>query len=99
MIPWPSRALEAVDSKAVRISDEQAEVKWPLLGEVDLRGEKPGYEIEPSESDELHFDFVISSEVNTVVVYSYLKNVTKQGREIGWNTTSVYDINNGKEMK
>lgn len=47
------------------------------------------------ETDELHFDFVVDSDVQVVVIYSYLKNVKKRRREIGWNVTLVYDLRSG----
>jgi len=93
MIPWPKEALELI-AKKERIEEQNAEVQWPLLGEIDLKGEKQGYEIEPGESEEFHFDFIIDSEIKSVLIYSYLRNRKKRGREIGWNKTSVYDINN-----
>jgi len=96
MIPWTSEALESVEVGPDVTRNKECEVEWPLLAEVDLHGEKQGEEIEPGESDEFHVDFVIPAEVNTVVVYSYLKNVRKRKKEIGWNTTSVYDIKNGE---
>ncbi len=96
MIPWPTEAMKPVDVQPDNTRNDHAEVEWPLLGEVDISGEEPGHEIEPGESEELHFDFVVPSETNTVVVYSYLKNVTKRKREIGWNTTSTCQIKIGE---
>jgi len=78
-------------------SDEQCEpeAEWPLLSERKLKFEKSEREIEPGEIDELHFDFIIDSDVQVIVIYSYLKNVKKRRREIGWNVTSIYDLRSG----
>ncbi len=97
MIPWPTEAMKPVDVGPDNTRNDHSEVEWPLLGEVDISGERLGHEIEPGESDELHFDFVVPSKISTVVVYSYLKNVTKRKREIGWNSTSIRQIENGED--
>lgn len=73
----------------------EPEAEWPLLSEKKLKFQKGEREIEPGETDELHFDFVIDPDVQLVVVYSYLKNVKKRRREIGWNVTSIYDLRSG----
>lgn len=88
MIPCSEDVLKIVDGD--RTKEDEAEAPWPLLSEVELSGEKD--EIEPGESEEFHFDFVIDPEIETVIVYSYVKNQIKRDREIGWNKTSVYDI-------
>jgi len=88
MIPWPTEALGKIDHEVRK----DTEVEWPLLGEVDLSGKEQEYEIEPGESDEFHFDFIIDSKIKSVVVYSYIRNHKKRDREIGWNKTTVYDI-------
>jgi hypothetical protein len=92
MVPWPSdSALDAIDSSKETDKNRKAEAEWPVLADRNLSGVK-GHEIEPGEFDEFHYDFVIDSNIKTVIVYSYVKNQTKLGREIGWNKTSVYDV-------
>jgi len=55
-----------------------------------------GFEIEPGESEEFHFDFTIHQSVSRVLVYSYLENATKRRRrkkqKIGWQLSTVYEI-------
>ncbi len=92
MIPWPKERLEKIDTSDTRTNQESAEVEWPLLGEVDLSGKGHQHEIEPGERDEFHADFLIDSEIKSVIIYSYLKNLKKYRREIGWNKTTVYNI-------
>jgi hypothetical protein len=92
ILPLRESALKVIDTQKKRIKRKEAKGRWLILGEVDLSGEDARYEIEPGESDEFSFDFVISSEVKTIVVYSHFKNIVKRRREIGWNKTSVYDI-------
>lgn len=50
-------------------------------------------EIEPGENDEFPRDFVVSSSLEAVYVYVYLKNVSrKSGKELGWTVSSYYDL-------
>lgn len=92
MFPWPMADLELVCLKKERTEEQESEIQWPLLGEVDLSGKEQRCEIEPGEKEEFDFDFAVDSEIKSVVIYSYFKNRKKRGREIGWNKTTIYDI-------
>jgi len=92
MVPWPMEALELVCLKKERTEEQETEVQWPLLGEVDRSDKEQRCEIEPGEKEEYDFDFVIDSEIKSVVIYSYFKNRKKGHKEIGWNKTTIYDI-------
>ena len=54
-------------------------------------------EIEPGESDTSAFDFVIDSDIETVLVYAYVCNSTKSSREIGWECSRFYDLTNAEK--
>jgi len=92
MMPWPPELLESIKRDKEFVKEGQTEVEWPLLDQRDLAFAKGKREIEPGETDELPFDFIIDSKVQIVVLYSYLKNKRKRKPEIGWNTTSIYDL-------
>lgn len=74
---------------------------WPIIAERTCH--LKDHEIEPGEPDEFHFDFELEAGVKTVLAYTYLKNVAKKKRgwfgrfgkfrEIGWNITTLYDLN------
>lgn len=71
------------------VAEGGREADWPCVASYEGAG--PG-QIEPSEGDEFGFDFVIPTRVTTAFVYSYIKNVTQEGRELGWGVTSLYDL-------
>lgn len=50
------------------------------------------FEIEPGESHQLPYHFLIASDIQTIFVYTYFRNVEKPGRELGWEITTIYDI-------
>ena len=92
MIPCSDDLCEVLKERDDSNEQCEPEAEWPLLSERKLKFEKGEREVEPGETDELHFDFVIDSDVQVIVVYSYLKNAEKRRREIGWNATSIYDL-------
>ena len=69
------------------------EISWPLLDEFVFDWSEFKREIEPNESDEYHYDFVVDSDVNTVQIYSHLSNEKKLRRDIGWNCTTIHNLN------
>jgi hypothetical protein len=65
-------------------------VEWP---EIESRGlEANVVEVEPGESDEVDFDFVLDAEIDMVEVYSYFRNPSKADRDIGWTLTTLYEL-------
>ena len=75
------------------IPPEQRDAAWPCV--ASYQGPVSG-QIEPGEGDEFGFDFVISADVKTVFIYSYIKNMTQAGRELGWAVTSLYDLDEAR---
>lgn len=74
------------------IEKGRTHVDWPLLDSRGREWETGKFEIEPGETDEEHFDFILDNAIQTVEVYSYFKNEKKRDREIGWNLTTIHDI-------
>lgn len=70
-----------------------SEIEWPgMCKELDLTNEDKI--IEPGESEQFHFDFILGnqfSSANSLIMYSYLRNSSIKGREIGWNLTTFHD--------
>jgi len=69
------------------------EYPWPPLGDRALEYAADRYlEVEPGESEAIDFDVFVKSGIRVVQVYTYLKNVSKREREIGWNCTSIHRL-------
>jgi hypothetical protein len=47
--------------------------------------------VEPGESDQLHYEFILSDDTWPLLIYSYFENPTIADRNIGWLTRSLYD--------
>lgn len=74
-------------------SDGQFEYDWPEIGRVPLAYSPDRcLEVEPGESEVINFDLFIDGNLRAVQVYTYLKNVTKRRKEIGWNWTTIHQL-------
>ncbi len=51
-------------------------------------------EIEPGESDEAQFDFLLDEKVEMIVLYSHFTNKKKHAGEksFGWHKTTLFDL-------
>ncbi len=75
--------------------EKSAEIAWDVIVEHIQYYNIPDYpvfEVEPNESDELIFDFVIDKNIETVLIYSHIYNITKK-KPIGWVKNTVHNIN------
>ena len=87
--------VSAIRAQEDPVIPGEREIGYPPLKEKEFeKGDSPT-EIESGEKDELTFDFVISADLELVKVYTYVRN-TSMKKEIGWNTTSIYDTTQGK---
>lgn len=73
---------------------EKDEIPWPMLDGKIQNYESKLYEIEPGESDESPFDFIIDKNLEVIEVYSYFQNIKKEERDLGWGCTSIYKLEN-----
>lgn len=90
--PLSAKLAESIQQGLEPVKVGHTEIDWPLIDSRELKMEKNKFEIEPGEHQEIQFDFILDSEVQTVLVYSYLENQVKREREIGWDSTILYDL-------
>ena len=89
--PWPDDIL----SEEKMLDVDRGDYRWPGVPGVSNRMIRPQkVEIEPEETQELHFDYLMTREVRTIIAYSYVNNPTKK-IGIGWNTSTVHDMVDG----
>lgn len=99
ILPLPTSLEEDIDKGTVPIVDERAEIDWPEIDAKGLKWDKNMCEIEPGEKDEYVFDFIIDSSIKTISIYSYVENVKKKERDIGWPVTTIYELHNTEGSK
>jgi hypothetical protein len=71
------------------IPQGKEELEWPVIVS---RKWSPACEIEPGESDTLHTDFVLESEVQLIQVYTFVGNPTKKQKDFGWSHTTFVSL-------
>jgi hypothetical protein len=67
------------------------EYEWPY---IDVRSLTFGLEVEPSDSEQIHYDFIIDNTIESILVYSYY---SRHGR--GWDASTIYDISGSSLME
>lgn len=97
--PIPAQIVRDIAQRVDPVPDGCFEADWPEVGRRDCDWTEEPHEIEPSEFDEFHFDFVIAGEVLRVQIYSHFRNVLKGTRRIGWNHTSVVELEMSRVAK
>ncbi|MCD4674576.1 MAG: hypothetical protein K8S18_01080 [Desulfobacula sp.] len=94
MTPLHTNVIDSIKIGINPVLQGKTEIDWPLLEEQKFEWKKGKFEIEPGENDQIHYDFILDSYVETVKIYSFYKNVMKHGRELGWSVTTIYDLQN-----
>jgi hypothetical protein len=77
------------DINSIQRLKKSHEIAWTSLGHKEIQ---TAYKIEPSEDEEIYFDFVVESNIKTIIVYSYTRNRKIRDRDIGWNKTTIHDV-------
>jgi hypothetical protein len=86
------------DNSLPRTQNSELEFPFPLIERKEIQAD---VRIEPNESDEIYFDFVIKSDVKAVKIYSHFTNkkMYNKSTPIGWRLTTFYDLNNSIKAK
>lgn len=79
-------------------SDAEPEIQWPMIAQRNLGFADGTREVEPKESDEMHFDYILGPDAEVVLVYSYIRNAHKRRsfytktKELGWMKTETVNL-------
>ncbi len=95
LTPLPDSVRNQMLAGKDPVESSRTDIEWTLIAERKL-DPTAGYEIEPGEAEEFHFDFMIDQNVSRVLIYSYLENKKKRRwpttKTIGWNISTIYDM-------
>ena len=77
----------------VFIDEKSKHLQWPTLWEVDHNWDANGLIVEPGESHHETYEFIVSKDVTSIMVYAYFYNsrFPKSPAE-GWGAATVHDI-------
>ena len=92
--PLPDHEVEELYAQ-VFIDKKHEDMRWPTLEEVQRSWDKGELMVEPGESHPETYEFIVSRDVEAVLIYTYFYNlkyvIGKRSAE-GWHATTVHDI-------
>lgn len=88
LAPVPEHIAAIAEKCGDSLPGNDCELPWPVLGKRQWNVEAGLGQIEPGESEVLQSDFVIEPGVEQVLLYTYVRNHTRED-EIGWSDTRV----------
>ncbi len=72
------------------------EIDWPIEAHIERSCERGSCEIEPGETEEFCYDFILDPNIEIVQVYSHYVNHSVKGKkELGWSLTTIFDMKGG----
>ena len=92
--PVPDEEIEHLYSQLFE-DREQNNLQWPTLDEFERDWDRGELIVEPGESHPETFEFIVSTEVDSVTIYTYFHNSRFSQRAQaaeGWGATTVFDI-------
>ena len=79
------------------VRNEKRSLQWPTLYDVDSVWDKGELTVEPGESHHETIEFIISTDVESVIIYTYFSNSRfrqSSPSPKGWAASTIYDISN-----
>ena len=92
--PLPDHEIERLYTE-VFVDYAARHLQWPTLEDATRVWGKNDASVEPGESHQETFEFIIDSVVRSVLVYTYIYNAKANqdpSAPMGWTTTTVHDI-------
>ena len=96
LMPVTDAEVEQIYSEALESKGSQQFV-WPTLEEAHRNWNENELIIEPGEAYSELLEFIVASEVESVMVYTYFYDPTPSSVPNGWHRATVYDIVNNIE--
>ena len=92
--PLPDTYIESLYEDAYK--DEKTDtIEWPAMEQINREWQEGKLLIEPSETHSEVYEFIVSTDCETILVSTYFHNpafASAPHSAQGWGTTSVYDI-------
>ena len=92
--PMPDEEIESVYAD-VFMDKEFVNLQWPILESVPVEWEEGEMVIEPEESHQETYEFIVLAHMETALIYTYFQNPARprpSNSAEGWEATTVYDI-------
>ena len=89
--PISDEAVEALYAD-VYVNRVNRDFQWQTIDEAPREWSRNDLIVEPGESHQETCEFIVTSEMRTVLVDTYMYNSRSPAVPVGWGTTSAYDI-------
>ncbi len=96
ILPISDEDIESLYYQAF-VHGEEDSIQWPTLEVVPRAWDKGVLLVEPGEAHQVPFEFIVSVDVRSVIVYTYFDNqrfLRSSSRPSGWDATTFYDLVN-----
>ena len=90
--PIQDEDIEKLYAEVFVDEDGFRDIQWDTLYEMSRTWVENEFIIEPNETHREPFEFIISDDVRSVLVYTYFYNLSSQNSPEGWGATTFYDI-------
>lgn len=71
---------------------KSTDIPWPELQYLSRKWEVGEVEIEPGESEQIEYEFILDRKAQVIKVYSYVSNTRKKKSGLGWHATKIYKL-------
>ncbi len=92
IVPIPDEIRPDIKNGLDPVPEGKTEIEWPLVVGREWKWNEKDFEIEPGESDSLHADYIIESDIKVLEFYFYLRNTKKKAQNIGWTLTKIHEF-------
>lgn len=95
IVPIHDEIRQHIEGGFDPVPQDKTEIEWPMVAGRNWKWDKEEFEIEPGESDSLHADYIIESNIKVAEFYFYLSNAKKKSQNnIGWTLTKIHEFDN-----
>lgn len=97
VLPVSEDSMPGLAARPATVPYASARFPWPVMWRCEWQDGESVVEVEPAESHEIHVDFVLTSPIEVVHIYSYIGNKLKprrfgRARPIGWKSASYHRV-------
>lgn len=93
-----SCVTEEIDHAFRNVQRTGNQFAWPMIAQRKSEWQT-SLDVEPGEKEQLDFEFVVSSGIKTIRVYSYIRNESKPTTKLGWHQSTYYIFSDPKREK
>jgi hypothetical protein len=80
------------DGKSKLFHEKNSQIAWREIGCREPKWKMEEVNIEPGESEEFQYDFILKEDILSIRIKTYFKNIKYINSNIGWRKTTSYNL-------